>query len=197
MQQDTATLEAMRQSFKVMNKYAMVPMWKLGLGKLINAWPDGMGRIMVLVHTGRKSGTVYQTPVNYTVIDGDVYCTAGFGQNTQWYKNIMVNNRIEVWLPDGWWVGEAHDVTETDPEALAKLREVLIASGFAAYAFGDMDPRSDPDDVLAEKTAEYRLLRIRRVEARTGRGGPGEFDWVWPTLAMLFGFLLLIRPRRR
>ena len=40
----------------------------------------------------------------------------------------------------------------------------------------------------------YRIVRIRRTEARTGPGGPGEFAWIWPLATMALGFLL---PRRR
>jgi hypothetical protein len=28
-------------------------------------------------HVGRKSGTVYHTPVNFAEVDGDIICTAG------------------------------------------------------------------------------------------------------------------------
>ena len=66
---------------------------------------DLSGQIMVLTHTGRKSGLRRRTPVNYALVDGEVYCTAGFGQISDWYRNILANPQVEVWLPDGWWAG--------------------------------------------------------------------------------------------
>ena len=71
--------ESLRQAFKVLNRRLMLPLWRLGLGRWLNAWPAVGGRIMVLVHRGRKSGLQRYTPVNYAQVDGEVYCTAGFG----------------------------------------------------------------------------------------------------------------------
>ena len=103
--------------------------------------------------------------------------------------------RVEVWLPDGWWAGVAEEVT--DPEArLPLLRQVLIGSGFAASAFGEIDPRTITDEALKAATPEYCLLHIRRTEACTGPGGPGELAWVWPLAAVLL-LPLALRPRRR
>jgi hypothetical protein len=89
-----------RQVFKRLNPL-MLWHWRLGMGPYLNFWPSGLGRFVVLVHRGRKSGRVYHTPVNYAEINGDVYVTAGFGKTADWYRNVMANPRIEVWLPDG------------------------------------------------------------------------------------------------
>lgn len=185
--------EALRQAFKVLNRRLMVPLWRLGLGQWLNAWPTMSGRIMVLVHTGRKSGLRRFTPVNYAQVDGEVYCTAGFGAGSDWYKNIIANPAVEVWLPDGWWAGVAEDITGA-PTALPLLRSVLIASGAVAPLAG-VDPRKLSDAELAQVTAPYRLLHIKRTEARTGPGGPGELAWVWPLTTLLLLPLLLRRKR--
>ena len=86
---------------------------------------------MVLTHTGRTSGLQRRTPVNYAEIDGELYCTAGFGQIADWYRNIRANPQVEVWLPSGWWTGLATDIT-TQGNVLFIMRQVLINSGFAA-----------------------------------------------------------------
>ena len=71
-------LEAMRRGFSQLNK-GMVPLWRLGLGRMMNVWPAGFGQLLVIEHVGRRSGTRYRTPVNYAAIDGDVYCVAALG----------------------------------------------------------------------------------------------------------------------
>src|SRR6266508_6547003 len=43
------------------------------IGKMINIWPAGFGRIMVIKHRGRKSGKECLTPVNYAIIDGEIF----------------------------------------------------------------------------------------------------------------------------
>jgi deazaflavin-dependent oxidoreductase (nitroreductase family) len=180
-----------QQAFKYFNKL-MVLMWRLGWGPWINIWPKGMGRIMVITHTGRKSGLPRRTPVNYAMVDDDLYCTAGFGRGSDWYRNILSNPQVDVWLPDGWWVGVAEEVHDTQ-KRLVLLREVIENSGFAAYVFG-VNPYKLDDEQLAAITVDYRLLRIRRTAARTGPGGPGDLA---PVMSLVAFFLLPLALRKR
>jgi deazaflavin-dependent oxidoreductase (nitroreductase family) len=189
----TQGMEILRQSFKQLNKFMML-LWRLGLGSYGNGTRWG-GYIMVIVHKGRKTGLIRRTPVNYTIIGDDIYCTAGFGARADWFRNVMADPNVEVWLPDGWWAGVAENVSDTS-ERIEIMRKVLIASGFATYAAG-IDPIKLSDDELDEVTTEYRLVRIRRVEPRTGSGGPGDLVWVWPLTTLVFGVLLLFSKRNR
>ncbi len=63
---------------------------------------------MVIKHRGRRSGKEYLTPVNYAIVAGEIYCTAGFGSISDWYRNMLVNPRVELWLPEGkkWYCAE-------------------------------------------------------------------------------------------
>ena len=175
-------LEELRQGFKYFNRF-MLLMWRLGFGNWVNAWPKVGGRIMVITHTGRKSGARRQTPVNYAIVDGDIYCTAGFGSGSDWYRNLLSNSKVEVWLPEGWWSGIAEDVTN-EKDRLTLLRQVLIASGFAARLAG-INPLAITDAELDAETVEYRLIRIRRLTPRTGRDGPGDLAWIWPLATLI------------
>jgi deazaflavin-dependent oxidoreductase (nitroreductase family) len=151
---------------------------------------------MVLTHTGRKSGRLRRTPVNFADSGGDIYCVAGFGAVADWYRNLSADPHVQVWLPDGsWWAGEAQDVTELpDEQRLPLLRQVLINSGFAAYAAG-LNPHSMSDAALTAATADYKLVRIHRSEARTGPGGPSDLAWPWPAVAAVLALLLLRRRK--
>lgn len=171
-----------RQGFKVFNRF-MLFMWQLGLGKMINIWPPVVGQIMVLTHTGRKSGLARRTPVNYAVVDGEIYATAGFGEVSDWYRNIHANPCVQIWLPDSWYDARVEEVR--DPQNRLKyMRAVLIASGFAAR-FAGLDPHTVSDAELDSKTKAYPLLHIKPTAPRTGPGGPGELAWVWPVAAFL------------
>jgi deazaflavin-dependent oxidoreductase (nitroreductase family) len=187
---DPRVEEQVRQGFKYFNRF-MLLMWRLGMGPLLNMGPIMAGRYMVITHTGRKSGMKRRTPVNYAMVDDEVYCTAGFGSVSDWYRNIIANPQVEVWLPDGWYAGIAEEVTH--PEArLPLLREVLIGSGFAALAAG-VDPNKMTDEELDAVTKEYRVIHIRRVAARTGTDGPGDLVWVWPLVVMIMLSLVLLK----
>ena len=185
--------ENLRQGFKQFNRFMML-MWRLGLGRWVNAWPELGGRIMVITHTGRKTGIKRQTPLNYTIADGEIYCTAGFGSKSDWYRNIMANPEVEIWLPDGWWAGVAEEVTD-DQARMPLLRQVLIDSGFAARAAG-IDPVTKTNEELNTATAGYRLIHIRRTKACTGPGGPGDLAWVWPLATLILLPLVLFRRKR-
>jgi len=160
--------------------FILVVLWKLGLGKLINVWPSVFGKILIIKHFGRDSRTSYLTPVNFSEKDGSIYVVSGFGDQSDWYLNIMANPHVEIWLPDGWYAAKAEQV-EKSTERLPIIREVLIASGFAAPLFG-IYPRTMNDIELEAVALHYRLLRIDRQEARTGTDGPGSLAWVWPII---------------
>lgn len=189
---DPRTLDTMRDFLKFFNPF-MILHWHLGLGKLVNIWPSAMGRFMVIVHTGRKTGKRRCTPVNYAEVDGEIYCTAGFGNGSDWYRNIKAHPEVDIWLPDGWWCAVTEDITDS-PGKLRLLRQVFIGSGFVAPLIG-LDPKTINDDQLRVVTEDYQLIHIRRIAARTGSGGPGQWAWIWPLSSLLLT-LLVLRPRR-
>jgi deazaflavin-dependent oxidoreductase (nitroreductase family) len=186
--------EKIRQSFKYFNPF-MLALWRLGLGRYMNFWPEIFGRYLVLTHTGRKSGLRRRTPLNYIEVGRNIYIAAGFGSGSDWYRNVKASPQVEIWTSVGWWAAEVEEVPPDDPRRIPLLRQIAIASGFAAPLFG-LDPHRMSDDELEELTQDYRLLRLWRVRARTGRGGPGELTWVWP-LAVLFLLPLALMNRRR
>ena len=169
-------LKLLRRGFRQMNR-GMVLLWRIGLGRLADVWPRGFGRLLVIEHTGRKSGTRYRTPVNYTVDGDDLYCVAAFGDRTDWYRNLLASGQTAVWLPDGRWEASVADVSD-DPRRIDLIRSVLIDSGFAAPLFG-LHPQRLGDEDLAKATSTYRLMRIRPLQRQTAPDGPGDLAWIW------------------
>lgn len=149
---------------------------------------------MVLVHTGRRSGLKRRTAVNYALVDGEIYLLSGFGSGSDWYRNVIKNPQIEVWLPDGWWRGLAEDVSDS-PQRLRMMREVIIASAFVGRLAG-LDAQTMSDEELDRMTSPYHLLHVKRTEALTGPGGPGDLAWVWPLATMLLLPMALFRKKR-
>ena len=145
------TENTLRQVFKRFNPF-MVGLFRLGLGWMVNFWPAVGGRIMVITHTGRKSGLRRRTPVNYAPIDGDLYCTAGFGAASDWYRNILANPEVEVWLPGDWRRGRAEDISQ-DPRRIPLLRQVIIASGVVGPLFG-VNPHKMDDAAFDQVTCQ-------------------------------------------
>lgn len=194
---DDAAAARLKARFRYANR-VMVAMWRLGLGRWVNIWPAGSGRILVLGHTGRRTGLRRWTPLNYAIVDGQVYCVAGFGATSDWYRNITAEPRVEVWLPGERWIGAVDEVSD-HPERVRLKREVLVASGFAARAAG-IDPRHMDDEALAAATASYCLLRIRRVAGAVpmpAHPRPADRAWWWAAAGMPAGAFAVRRACRR
>src|SRR5512137_2099457 len=103
----------MRRIFWFLNKYFMVPMFRLGFGPFFGN--PFTGYIMVLKVIGRKTGKLRYAPVNYAIMDGRVYCISGFRHVSDWYANLRANPNIEVLLPGGAISGSVTEVS--DPAA--------------------------------------------------------------------------------
>lgn len=185
----------LRQGFKYGNKWMMF-MWRLGLGKCFTVWPSVTGQVMVIVHTGRKTGLKRYTPVNYAIVDGDIYCTSAFGTAAYWYQNILATTAIEVWLPDSRWCAVAEDVSG-DGRRLELLRQVLIGSGFAAPLFAGVFPKSMTDDELDTLSRNYSLIRIKRTKLKTESNESGDMVWLWLLATVVLLLMLLWRRRRK
>jgi deazaflavin-dependent oxidoreductase (nitroreductase family) len=192
MMEFTPSTEArLRRIFKQFNR-VMILLWRLGLASYGNPSRYG-GAIMVIKHRGHRTGLTRYAPVNYAEVGNQVYCTAGFGAATHWYRNLQADPQVELWLPDSRWSGEAEDASD-DPQRAALLRKVLVASGVAGPLVG-VNPRRMSDAQIDALFATYRLIRIHKTAPITGPGGPGDLAWVWPLSTLLFLGLLLRRRR--
>ncbi len=181
---------SLRNAFRYINRFQIL-FWRLGLGRWMSAWPAGIGTYMVITHYGRASGKRYRTPVNFAVVDGEIYCVAGFGRGSDWYRNILENPQVEIWHPDGWFAGTAEEIL-VNADTLPILREIMTNSGFVTKLMG-LNPKTITDEELMAECKDYRLIHLRRTAPRTGRTGPGDLVWIWPVLLLL----LLFRKRRK
>jgi deazaflavin-dependent oxidoreductase (nitroreductase family) len=182
----------MRVFFRYFNRFMLI-MWRLGLDRWMSFWPSGFGQYMVINHTGRKSGQLRKTPVNFAEVSGEIYCVAGVGRISDWYQNLLADPNVEVWLPDSRWSGVAEMVPITI-ETLPVLREVLRCSGFAGRLAGIYPEITDNN--LLSVCKDYGLIHIIRKQPRTGKGGPGDLAWIWP-LAVMVMFPLISRKKKK
>jgi deazaflavin-dependent oxidoreductase (nitroreductase family) len=69
-----------------------IQQYKLGMGWMIGKY------VLLLTTTGRKSGKLRQTPLEYEYDrENDRYrVAAGWGGNTDWYKNLRANPKVHV-----------------------------------------------------------------------------------------------------
>lgn len=166
-----------------------VHLWRLGLGPII-------GHNMVLIsHTGRKTGLPRRTMTELHVLDGHQYAPSGFGRRSQWYRNIEVDPRVTIQTAAG--AQSVRAVRVTDDDELLALLDLshpinrLMTEKFLASL--DIDPR--PEDILAKKKRIY-YLRFDPTTEPTPPPLPADLVWLWPAgLAVLVIIWLLTRSK--
>ena len=163
----------LRHILKFINMFFMVPLFRLGLGAFVGN--PITGYIMVVKTIGRKTGKERYVPVNYAILDGNVYCMAGFGKGTHWYRNLQAQPNIEIIIPSGPLAGVAEDASNSE-EAIHIVRQLLKNSGFVGF-FTGFNPFTISDTELCKKTKDFPLVRICPTGVGSGAGDAG--GWLW------------------
>ncbi len=167
----------LRSCFKALNRWFMVPLHRAGLGAWVST-PIG-GYMLLLRVRGRKSGVVRETPLSYTVLDGAAWVLAGFGPRTEWYRNLLADPLVEVWMPGGRHAGIAAE--ELDPAVRARILPVLVRSMGAPALMIGLNPWAAPDEAITAALAWVPLVRIVPDEGplEPGPDDPGGHAWIW------------------
>jgi deazaflavin-dependent oxidoreductase (nitroreductase family) len=185
--------DVLRRIFRLFNRYFMVPMFRLGMGPFIGN--PLTGYIMVLKTRGRKSGRIRFSPVNYAIHNGSVYCLAGWGKTTDWYRNLSATPQVELILPAGAYSGTAETVADPAEKRII-IRQVLKNGGFAGF-FEGYNPYTISDEQLTVKTEEAVLVRIRPNGLGSAAADPGGWLWIIVWGAMLAWLLQRLARKNR
>jgi deazaflavin-dependent oxidoreductase (nitroreductase family) len=176
----------MRKIFWFLNKFFMVPIFRLGLGGIFTN--PFSGYIMVLKVIGRKSGKLRYAPVNYAIYKGSVWCISGGRKTSDWYKNLVAKPAIELIMPGGALFGQVSE--ESDPETRRiVIRQILKNAGFAGF-FEGYNPWKISDEELMVKIADMPLLKITPMGIGNGASDPS--GWVWITMLALTILLVVL-----
>ena len=179
----------MRRILKFINMFFMIPLFRLGLGSFVGN--PITGYIMVVKTIGRKTGRERYVPVNYAILGGNIYCMAGFGKGTHWYRNLLTQPNIEIVIPSGPLAGVAEDATNSE-EAIVVLRKLLKNSGFAGF-FAGFNPYTISDIELREKTKDFPLVLIRPTGVGSGAGDAGGWLWILSLVVSVVVLGLVLR----
>lgn len=178
----------MRRIFRFLNKFFMVPMFRLGFGPFFGTPLSGY--IMVIKAVGRRTGRVRWAPVNYAIHKGNVYCISGFRRESDWYRNLLAHPEVELILPAGPLYARAEPVADS-AEAQFVVRQVLRNAGFAGF-FEGYNPWTIGDAELARRTADLPVIRFRPLGLANGASDPGGWAWVLTVLVSAALIVLLV-----
>lgn len=157
----------------------MVPLHRNG----VIAWLDSpiAGWQALITTTGARSGQPRPTPVNYVVIDGAAWLLAGYGDRTQWYRNLQADPRVELLRPGREPVATlAEEITDPAIRAWV-IPRLLRSTGVAGLLTGTLPQRSTDADLLA-RTAWVPLIRLTPTDGESlhpGPDDPGGHGWLW------------------
>jgi deazaflavin-dependent oxidoreductase (nitroreductase family) len=186
-------LPALHDGFTAVNKYVSVPALRMGLGRYMSN--PLTGYLMILRTRGRKSGQMRDAPLGYTIVDNHVYCMAGFGRPTHWFRNILADPNVEVILPSRAFSGVAEEVT--DPEERRRALVPLLRSmGAIAAMVGMGNPWRDGPEEIERKCEGMPLVRVRATGIAAGPEDPGGWFWVVVWVVSGWWLLRMLRGRR-
>jgi len=178
-----------RRIFRALNKFFMVPLFRLGFGPFFGN--PLTGYILVLKTIGRKSGKVRYVPLNYAIQKGDVYCISGGRKTSDWYRNLHANPEIEIILPGGTLYARMDEISDLDERGLI-ARQVLKNAGFAGF-FEGYNPFTISDEELKHKIADLPVLRFHPLGVGNGPSDAGGWAWIWSFVVTAILIVLLVR----
>jgi deazaflavin-dependent oxidoreductase (nitroreductase family) len=156
-----------------------VHLWRLGLAPVIGH------QMMLITHTGRKTGLSRRTMTECYRFDGRKYAPCAFGRRAQWYLNIEADPRVTIQTADG--VESAVAVRVTDGEELLELFDAVgRRAGFMLDSYlGALQIQPDPEDIVAKRDRIY-WLRFDPTDETTPPALEQDLLWVWPLAAVTF-----------
>lgn len=192
-------LRPLQRGFLLFNGAFMAPALRAGLGPLIGN--PFTAHLLLLRTRGRRTGRTREAPLGYVILDGFVYCVAGYGTRSPWYLNLVANSTVEVILPGRRIRGTAAPVTD-DAEWLRAYRALIRSFGLVGRLV-DGDPSRLDDVTLLASHRVLPVVRIRSLDPPSplvaGSWDPGGRGWLfaWGALGSAVSLALWRRRWRR
>jgi hypothetical protein len=149
--------------FRRLNKYIMVPLYRLHILPLIR-----VGRLGLLMITtrGRKTGKTRRNPLEYHRINGIIHIVAARGNKTDWVRNIRANpDNVQVQVGFKKFIPRI-EILEDIPSTIGFIEwMVKNIPGEAKIGFG-WNPKED-DINCSNFTPLAELLTVIRLHEPT------------------------------
>jgi deazaflavin-dependent oxidoreductase (nitroreductase family) len=113
------------------------------------------GNTLVITYTGRKSGKLFSTPVNY-VRDGDVLWTISYRRRT-WWRNLA-DSPVTLRLQGKDVTGVARAITDQQEVADCLMAYLRKAPQIAKYIGVGLDASGQPKTEGVAEAAKTRVM---------------------------------------
>jgi deazaflavin-dependent oxidoreductase (nitroreductase family) len=157
-------------------------LWRMGLGRLLNR------QMLVLTTWGRNSNLPRYAMVSYTLYQAKYYIISGWGDRTDWYKNILVNPRVTVQVDRPHFPANAQRVTY--PKEFAAVMAILFQTGGDSHFEPWLKSLDIPYDLEAaiENRDHVHLVALAPADLLGPPPIPIDLIWLWPLVLSVLGF---------
>ena len=122
-------------------------------------------RVLILITTGRKSGTPRKTPLQYELEYGAVCVASVRGCQADWVRNILVDSNVEVELEDIHFHAQSQvitDSTQISDFLEMRLKRHPLMMG-AMMFFHRLPPRPNRDQ-LCELAVDRAIVKLNPID---------------------------------
>ena len=166
-------------------------LWRMGLKGFLGS------RMMVLTTTGRINKKPRYTMLSYGRYAGSYYLLSGWGDWSDWYKNIQADPLVTIQTDTITSAARARRV-----ESLGEYRPVMQAmlegggdSHFEPW-LESLDIQESIDDLVAKRERVY-LVALDPCDGSGPIPLEADLKWVWGALILLLGVGSLIALMKR
>lgn len=169
---------------------------RLGLGPLLPPM------FLIMTAPGRKSGRIYHTALECRSFGDSLWVVSGWGEQTQWYKNLRANpvvtlqHRGQIYAARATFIDDEEDRVRV----MKRFRESMGAEVFD-QVYGRLFG-VPPNSTAAAREQVYSQVRPVRFDRLRNQPAPyagvtADLLWVWPALAAAFLVGWFVSSRRR
>lgn len=166
--------------------------YRLGLGSLLNA-----AHLMVLTTRGRKSGQPRFTPIEYRRHGSKIYLISGWGDQPQWYQNLLTDPLATAQLGGRRYCVLADRVT--DPAEAVRALNLFrrVAPGRYDAVLGRLVESDVNARTLPDLSNQFTVMRLDIIPDEPALPGVvADLIWLWPVALGAFALVSVVRSSR-
>ena len=169
----------------IKNLYRLpVFLYRLGLGPLIGKY------ILILTTTGRKTGKMHRTPVEYYQHNGRIFVMSGFGTRPDWYKNLQANPQVGLNIHGQRLCARAR-APETEAEWEGLIAYLKASPVTQISAPGMVEKLDDPG--VRDEIKKWPVLTFDPLDRPCPAPLEADLVWAWPLMLLAAASIMLVK----